>query len=296
VVGIAFATTSDDALGVEDEDRPLHEAAFARAGVALDHCQWRDPSVRWDRYDLVVVRSVWDYVERLDEFVAWLRRVDALGTLRNPASVIEWNLDKRYLLDLEALGTPVIPTRIASSEDGVAEAAGEFGGEIVVKPVVSAGSRNTGRFRADDPTVAASATRILEEGRAVMVQPSVASVATEGELGAVLFDGTESHSSRKGAILALGGGRLDHNGETITAEALASDQQDVVGQAFRSVDHLVSEGPSAPLRPGGPGAARRREPRGPRGGAGRARLLPGHRPRGTRALCPVCGAAGVGGR
>jgi len=70
VVKIALDTTSDDALGEEDEDRPLREAAFARAGVTLEYDQWQDPSVRWVRRDLVVVRPVWDYVERLDGILA----------------------------------------------------------------------------------------------------------------------------------------------------------------------------------------------------------------------------------
>jgi hypothetical protein len=71
---------------------------------------WWDPAVRWPEYDLVVIRSTWDYVERLPEFRGWLHDVDEGGRLRNPAPVVEWNLDKRYLLDLEAEGVPVIPT------------------------------------------------------------------------------------------------------------------------------------------------------------------------------------------
>ena len=66
MVKVALATTSDDALGEEDEDRPLHEAAFARAGVIPEYCQRQDPSVRRDRWDLVVVRPVWDHVVRPD--------------------------------------------------------------------------------------------------------------------------------------------------------------------------------------------------------------------------------------
>jgi hypothetical protein len=111
-VTVAFVTTAPEVLGHEDVDRPLYEAAFARAGLALDHRVWWDPDVRWDRYDLVVVRSPWDYVERVGEYRRWLRSMDQLGTLRNPAAVVEWNLDKRYLTELGSAGVAVIPTRI----------------------------------------------------------------------------------------------------------------------------------------------------------------------------------------
>ncbi len=92
VVRIAFATTTPEVLGYEDIDRPLHEEAFARAGVGLDHCVWWDPEIEWNRYDLVVIRSTWDYVSRLEEYRQWLWSVDRLGILRNPAELVAWNI------------------------------------------------------------------------------------------------------------------------------------------------------------------------------------------------------------
>ena len=94
---VAFATAPDSVVGPNDTDRPFHDAACAAVGIVLEHPVWSDPSVPWDRYDLVVVRSVWDYLDHLEEFRAWLVRLDGLGTLHNPAPVIDWNLDKRYL-------------------------------------------------------------------------------------------------------------------------------------------------------------------------------------------------------
>jgi hypothetical protein len=248
-VRIAFATASVDDLPVDDMDRPFHESAFAAAGLNLDHCQWRDPTVRWDGYDLVVVRSVWDYVERLDEFTAWLQRVGAIGRLANPAPVIGWNLDKRYLLDLEERGTPVIPTSIVADLDGAVSAARRLGGEVVVKPVVSAGSRLTGRFDAGHPALPSLVTSILAEGREVIIQPAVSSVAEAGEVGVVVFAGSVSHAFRKGPLLAPGGGLLHGHRELVTPETLTTDQMDVAAAAVGSVERLISErfGISLPL-------------------------------------------------
>jgi hypothetical protein len=235
-VRVAFATTTEEILDGGDTDRVLHDAAFARAGIGLDHCVWWDSSVAWDAYDLIVIRSPWDYVERFEEFLAWLLRLDPLGTLRNPAGLVAWNLDKRYLAELAAGGVPVIPTRFVTSREELLTAVGSASGEIVVKPVVSAGSRMTGRFRADDPRATTLGERILDRGLTVMVQPAVRSVATEGETSAVLFDGVVSHSFRKGPILDLGGGLLgDRYLEQVEPRSMSLHQQEVVAAAWQWV-------------------------------------------------------------
>jgi len=239
-VRVAFATAPADVIGLNDTDRPFHEAACAAAGVVLDHAVWSDPTVPWADYDLVVVRSTWDYLDHLGTFGAWLDRVGRLGTLHNPAAVIGWNLDKRYLLDLAAAGVPVIPTRVCHDAAGVDEALGGLAGEVVVKPAVSAGSRLTGRYAPGDGAAADLAGRILDDGRAVLVQPAVASVATAGEVSTILFDGVVSHSVRKGPLLALGGGLAGGAyTERLAPEELTPARRAVVRSTADAVGRLV---------------------------------------------------------
>ncbi|MGA2837237.1 MAG: hypothetical protein ABSF84_11630 [Acidimicrobiales bacterium] len=239
---VAFATAPPEALGHDDTDRPLHDAAFAAAGIGLDHRIWSDTDVPWAGYDLVVVRSTWDYLDHLEEFHAWLDRMDRLGSLHNPAPVIAWNLDKRYLLDLAGAGVPVIPTRVCGDGRDVAGALAGVPGEVVVKPVVSAGSRLTGRFAAGDPGARRLADRILDEGIAVLVQPAVPSVATDGEVSTLSFDGTISHSVRKGPLLALGGGLVGgSSAERLRPEVLTPAGRAVVEVASDAVGRLVGE-------------------------------------------------------
>jgi hypothetical protein len=241
-VRIAFATTTPEVLGHADLDRSLHEEAFAKAGVTLDHCVWWDPDVNWGRYDLVVIRSPWDYVPRLREYRQWLRAVGRLGTLRNPAAVVEWNIDKRYLLELGLAGVPVIATRIATSNEELAAILGSTTGEMVIKPVISAGSVDTGRFEVDDPGAIELGQRILGGGTPVMVQPAVPSVAVDGEVSTVLFGGQISHTFRKGTILALGGGFRGHDYEEhVEAEALSAEQERVVTTAVDAVARIASD-------------------------------------------------------
>ena len=238
---VAFATAPAGHLGDDDSDRPRHDRACATSGVALEHRVWSDPSVRWDRYDMVVVRSTWDYLEHLDAFRAWLDRLGALGTLHNPAAVIAWNLDKRYLVDLAEAGVPVVPTTVCATGGEVDQALAAVSGEVVVKPVVSAGSRNTGRFAAGDPAARRLALLILDEGTPVMVQPSVASVATVGEVSTLVFGGQVSHTVRKGPLLALGGGLVGGTyTQRLTPEVLTPSQRAGVESAAAAVHRLVA--------------------------------------------------------
>lgn len=186
-------------------DRPL-VAALAERGVTAEATVWDDDAVDWTSYDLVVVRSTWDYSVRRDEFVAW---ANALPHVLNSADVIEWNTDKRYLRTLEESGVPVIPTVWLDPSRHLSKRAVHTRmpafGDFVVKPVVSAGASGTGRYQPVDAESRAlaikHACRLLNERRWVMIQPYVTSVDTAGEACLVFVDGELTHTVRKNALL-----------------------------------------------------------------------------------------------
>jgi hypothetical protein len=222
------------ALG-KDEDEPLLLAALADAGLTADVADWADPSADWAAADAVVVRSTWDYAPRRDEFLAWARRVEGVTRLFNPADVLAWNTDKRYLAGLADAGVPVVPTAWATTGDELHAALGHWD-DVVVKPTVSAGARDTARFRPGEREHAARfATAILGSGRAVMVQPYLARLDTDGETGLVYVDGAYSHAFRKGALLAgaaLGPGLY---AEEEIAPRVATAAQRAIGDAVLAV-------------------------------------------------------------
>ena len=105
---IALATAI--AAWGHDIDMPPLQAAFARAGVSAEVLAWDDPTVAWSRFDAVLLRSTWDYTQRLPDFLAWCERVAAQTRLLNPPATVRWNTDKHYLADLAARGVPVVPS------------------------------------------------------------------------------------------------------------------------------------------------------------------------------------------
>jgi glutathione synthase/RimK-type ligase-like ATP-grasp enzyme len=188
----------------EFSDDPALAEALRAEGASVDIVPWSDAAYPWDDADLVLIRTTWDYTLHHAAFVAWVQglRVPVL----NAPDVVVWNSDKRYLADLAAAGLPVVPTHFVAPGDAlppdllpglVAE-----GGQVVVKPSVSAGGRDTGRFGAATlPMAQALVETITAGGRTAMVQPFLPGVDEEGETAVVVVDGTVSHVLRKGSVL-----------------------------------------------------------------------------------------------
>jgi glutathione synthase/RimK-type ligase-like ATP-grasp enzyme len=195
---IAIATFSG--MPDSDDDWPALRAALRDAGVEGEAVSWDAAGVDWGAYDLVVVRSTWDYTERLAEFLAW---AGSVPRLLNPAAVIGWNTDKRYLAELADAGVPVVPTLWNPLD----LPAGEGWERFVIKPTVSAGARNTAVWGpGEEEEARAHLQALADRGRTVMVQPYLSGVDTSGETALIFIDGEFSHAARKPAILSKGSG------------------------------------------------------------------------------------------
>lgn len=199
---VAIATCSDPTVVDDDDDMPLLLTALAGVGVRAEPVGWDDPAVDWAAYAAVVVRSTWDYAARRSEFVAWAEAVAEATTLRNPASVLRRNTDKTYLRELATAGIPVVDTCwVAPGEQPDLAALGWP--ELVVKPTVSAGARDTTRTR-DLGAARRQLAAIAASGRTAMVQPYVDGVEGVGETSLVVLAGAVSHAVRKGPMLVPG--------------------------------------------------------------------------------------------
>ncbi len=181
------------------DDGALLTALDAR-DVPVRILAWDDPSVDWAGAALVVVRSTWDYVPRREEFVAWAHRVDAATTLWNPADVIAWNTDKRYLRRMADAGVPTVPTRwltrgAAASLLAVIDEAGWE--HAVVKPAVSSGAIGAIRVRRRDARRHQDHLDGLLADGDVLVQPYLSRIEATGEVSVLWIDGEVTHAVRK---------------------------------------------------------------------------------------------------
>ncbi|MEU7498554.1 hypothetical protein AB0B52_15950 [Streptomyces griseofuscus] len=201
---IALATYDPGTAPSKDADLPVLVRALNDAGARADAPYWDDPRIDWSAYDLVVVRSTWDYSWRAAEFTAWLERVARATRIANPAEVIRWNLDKRYLGELAAAGVPTVPTSyLAPGEDGAPVLPTDH--DYVIKPTSGAGARFAARYTpAEHETAVRHLARMHAEGFTAMVQPYLQGIDVTGERALQFFGGRLLHASRKGAVLSPG--------------------------------------------------------------------------------------------
>ncbi|MFD4786801.1 RimK family alpha-L-glutamate ligase [Streptomyces sp. NPDC058459] len=199
---IALATYDPGPEPSKDPDLVGLAAELRAAGADAEVRFWDDPDADWAGYDLVLIRSTWDYTWRTAEFLAWVDRVDALTRLLNPADVVRWNVDKRYLGELAAAGVPTVPTRYLPPG---AEPDLPAGHEYVIKPASGAGARYAARYTPGEHELAIrQLAHMHAEGLTAMVQPYMRGVDQHGERALHFFGGRLLHASRKGAVLVSG--------------------------------------------------------------------------------------------
>ncbi|HJT97613.1 MAG TPA: hypothetical protein VJ696_04790, partial [Rhodanobacteraceae bacterium] len=230
-----------------DEDLAPLVAALRAAGATPSVVNWDDAATDWSRFDLAVLRSAWDYTQRLAEFLRWVEAASARTRLLNPPGIVRWNTDKHYLGALARAGVPTVPSAFVepgeSAQDALARFLDAHAGEIVVKPCVGAGSRDAQRHGRDERDAAlAHATRLLDARRGVVIQPYLGRVDEHGETALIFFDGTFSHAIRKGPLLRRGEGptRALFAAEHITARVPSEAEIDV---AKRTLAAMPFDGP-----------------------------------------------------
>ncbi|MGW7613628.1 ATP-grasp domain-containing protein [Streptomyces sp. NPDC054766] len=202
VARIALVTYDPGEEPGADRDLSVLRGALEDAGAVADIVHWDDPGADWAGFDLALIRSTWDYSWRVAEFVEWAERCAGLTRLLNPAPVVRWNTDKRYIGDLADAGVPVVPTRYLAPGDPV-ELPGDH--DFVVKPTAGAGARYAARYTPKErETALGQLARMHAEGLTAMVQPYVANIDTRGERALQFFGGRLLHASRKGAVLEPG--------------------------------------------------------------------------------------------
>ncbi|MCJ8318022.1 MAG: hypothetical protein MJK12_00205 [Colwellia sp.] len=190
----------DDCSDYEVSDHLLVEP-LNQLGWHCDTISWRAPNVNWNDYQLIMVRSPWDYQLDCDAFVKVLQEIDESSAhLDNPLKIIKWNINKLYLRELEAKGIEIVPT-LWCDDISKNEIPAYFNklstNEIVIKPCISAGAFDT--FRLSLPKALEQQSELLNkfQQREFMVQPFMSGIIEEGEFSLFYFDDQFSHAILK---------------------------------------------------------------------------------------------------
>jgi glutathione synthase/RimK-type ligase-like ATP-grasp enzyme len=216
----AFLTTNDleDFFIYDDLVKPH----LAKLGWSVDDVSWRNQDVDYNQFDLVVVRSTWDYQAFVGDFLQTLERIDKSNALlENSLALMKWNVSKSYLRDLESKGVPILPTIWLDSfgSEAIIGAFSHFNtAEIIIKPLVSANADFTYRLTEEDFLFKQQAIKTELGNRNIMIQAFEKTILLEGEFSLFYFDNEYSHSINK--MPANGDFRVqeEHGGQLVSVE------------------------------------------------------------------------------
>lgn len=191
---------------------------------------------------LYVLRTTWDYWDRLDDFVAFVDKQEA--ELLNPRTTILNNLNKSYLTRLASAGVPIVPTFIVERGNEAAaidQAKANNWSPLIIKPTVAAAA--VGLKKLDHPDAAALdyLTQLTKAGGALL-QPFLPRVVSEGETSLVYFNNTLSHAVTKVPAAGDFRSQVDFGGAYTLVEPTAA-QQHVAERALAAWEDRYGDKP-----------------------------------------------------
>ena len=205
-MNIAIVTYNDNGAyhlsSLKNEDDLLVEY-LERKGLTIEKMVWNDPRVEWESYDAVVIKSPWDYFNLIDDFYAWLTKMEEKNIkFLNPIAIVKWNADKHYLKDIEDGGLKIAPCIFL--EKGKQVNLNDYfhnlnTNKLIVKPAVSGGSKNTFKVVAENVKEINQQLQSLLEAEDLIVQPFLKEIEEQGEWSFLFFGGKFSHALVKKA-------------------------------------------------------------------------------------------------
>ena len=191
---VALITGAEMAKPDPESHLLIHELGIL--GISSELISWRT-SRDWSLFDLVVIRTPWDYFLHLEEFLSWVEDVEKVTRVLNSSRILRWNSHKKYLKELSSFGVPTVPTLWISKNQQCADLIDSIEWPIVVvKPAVSIGAIGALKGHSKDNHVKQHLEEEVKKGD-VMIQPFLESVADFGELSLIYFNGVYSHSILK---------------------------------------------------------------------------------------------------
>ena len=188
----------DNLPGWEVDDHPFH-AFLKQRGHEYHILSWT-ADTDWSAFDVVLIRTTWDYTQNPNGFIDWAERVSTQSRLINPLPMIQWNLNKGYLQDLAERGVSIAPSYWFTEDTELnlrhilAEAPHR---KWFLKPIIGACAESTLRFHKADYAEAEALIQSKLKDGGMILQPYIESVETEGEFSIIYIDGQPSHAVQK---------------------------------------------------------------------------------------------------
>jgi len=179
----------------------LFEQPLLTLGWQMHMVSWRDENVNWNDYAAVIIRSPWDYQDDPSAFLKVLNKIEQSSAhLENSLKTVEWNIDKKYLRELENHDIKIVRTlwRENLTQEHVFQYFAELKvDQLVIKPRISANADNTFWLTKENYQTFFPQLEKAFSTSEFLVQPFMKSVIDEGEFSLFYFNGIYSHAILK---------------------------------------------------------------------------------------------------
>lgn len=197
---VSYFSTGAYDTNTLDENQMLSEI-LTELQISHEIVSWSDPTVKWEQFSFLLIKSTWDYFDFYSEFLAWIDKIKKLNIpALNSMDTILWNSSKRYLLEIESRGFPVVAGMIL--ERGMPISKENIKSKItsktwVVKPLVSGGAKNTLKINSKDWENHVDKIQSWVNEEPFLIQPFVPEIEKVGEYSLIFFNGKFSHAVLK---------------------------------------------------------------------------------------------------
>jgi hypothetical protein len=200
--------------GVENDEDSELLSFLEQKGLLIKSVTWSDNKINWKDFQIIILKSPWDYHENISSFYKWLDKIKSLGIkLINPIDIIKWNSNKRYLNDISKSGLSTVKTIYLERKSKLKTDYSLFkqlnSNKIVIKPCISASAKNTFVVEINNFTKLSKTINLLLLKEEYLAQPFIEEIINEGEWSFIFFNSKFSHSALK--IPKKGDFRVQHS-------------------------------------------------------------------------------------
>ena len=202
---IAPTSTNQYIENILFEDKLVYDALL-KFNLNVVRKSWDDANFDWSTTKYALFRATWDYFERYEEFAFWFKTASKQTTFINSKNLLDWNIDKHYLQDLNKKGINIpntlfieanTKTTLINSLKKAKNSLGFKGLDFVLKPCIAGGARHTYKFNENECDKYESIFKTLIAKEAMMLQEFQKNVVSEGEISMMVFNGEFTHAVLK---------------------------------------------------------------------------------------------------
>lgn len=193
--------------------------------IQVDIIDWETRGIDWSQYSLELIRTTWNYMEKFEKYLQVIEEIASQTKLINSVEIVQWNINKKYLIELSQAGVETIPTQLheritKENIEGIFEAVNKGEG-IIIKPTVGASSLGIQKLSSPFDLIE------LQQGE-WLVQPFQKSIQEKGEYSLFYFNQKYSHGINK--LPKPGEFRSQEEYDSIVTKIDASEELKLFGE------------------------------------------------------------------